>query len=135
MQEEEKVAGFAERIATKWQFLLDKSSPLITARWFGFVVSLYIYILRVYLVNGWYIVTYGLGIFLLSQSIGFLSPQVNRQLWIFSCHEFIHGGDYDFSQCSTQHSYHEIDPLTPCTRKLIINTLSLVVNDLLFSQS
>ena len=78
MQEEEKVAGFAERIASKWQFLLDKSSPLITARWVGCVVSLYTYILRVYLVNGWYIVTYGLGIYLLSQSIGFLSPQVNR---------------------------------------------------------
>ena len=77
MQEEEKVATFAERMGSKFQFLLDKSSPHITVRWVTFGVSLYLYLLRVYLVNGWYIVTYGLGIFLLSQSIGFISPQVN----------------------------------------------------------
>jgi Rer1 family len=78
MQEEEKVAGFAEKISSKWQFLLDKSSPHILVRWITFLVSLYLYLLRVYLVDGWYIVTYGLGIFLLSQSIGFLSPQVKN---------------------------------------------------------
>ena len=76
MQEEEKVASLAERMGSKWQYLLDKSSPHIAVRWVAFVVSLYLYLLRVYLVNGWYIVTYGLGIFLLSVSIGFISPQV-----------------------------------------------------------
>ena len=31
------------------------------ARWIGFVVVLWIYLIRVYYINGWYIVTYGLG--------------------------------------------------------------------------
>jgi len=30
--------------------------------------------LRVYFIDGWYIITYGLGIFLLNNFIGFLSP-------------------------------------------------------------
>lgn len=86
MQEEEKVAGFADKISSKWQFLLDKSSPHITVRWVTFTCSMYLYLLRVYLVNGWYIVTYGLGIFLLSQSIGFISPQVIMPM--FMCRAF-----------------------------------------------
>lgn len=45
-------------------------------RWIGFAVVFAGYVTRVYLVNGWFIVTYGLGIFLLNQLIGFLSPQV-----------------------------------------------------------
>lgn len=46
------------------------------ARWLVFLLSLCLYVTRVFLVNGWYIVTYGLGIYLLNQFIGFLSPQV-----------------------------------------------------------
>ena len=34
-----------------------------------------LYLLRVWLINGWYIITYGLGIYLLNSLIGFLSPQ------------------------------------------------------------
>lgn len=41
-----------------------------------------IYALRVFLINGWYIVTYGLGIYLLNNFIGFLSPQV-RPFYIY----------------------------------------------------
>jgi Rer1 family len=76
MQEEEPSNRFAAEWTKKWQYLLDKSSPHVAYRWVGFAVSLYIYFMRVYFVNGWYIVTYGLGIYLLNQSIGFLSPQV-----------------------------------------------------------
>ena len=76
MQGEEEVAGFAAKLSSKWQYLLDNASPHITIRWIAFVCSLLLYFFRLYLANGWFIVTYGLGIFLLSQSIGFLSPQV-----------------------------------------------------------
>ena len=41
--------------------------------------SFFIYCLRVYVVNGWYIVTYALGIYLLNQLIGFLSPQFDPE--------------------------------------------------------
>lgn len=40
-------------------------------------VCLALYGLRVYIIQGWFIVTYGLGIFLLNNFIGFLSPQID----------------------------------------------------------
>ena len=43
-----------------------------------------IYAVRVYLINGWFIVTYGLGIYLLNNFIGFLSPQVREELFLFA---------------------------------------------------
>ena len=36
------------------------------------------YALRVYLLNGWYIVTYGVAIFVLNLFIGFISPQADQ---------------------------------------------------------
>jgi hypothetical protein len=60
----------------KVQYVLDKSSPHVLFRWLGFAVLLSLYLLRVFLLNGWFIVTYGLGIYLLNNLIGFLSPQV-----------------------------------------------------------
>ena len=60
----------------KFQYVLDKTSPHLTYRWIGFSLFMILYIVRVYLVDGWYIVTYGLGIYLLNQFIGFLTPQV-----------------------------------------------------------
>jgi len=38
-----------------------------------------LYCVRVYLLNGWYIITYGLGIYLLNLLIGFLSPQIDPE--------------------------------------------------------
>ena len=49
----------------------------IVPRWVAFVVALLLYIIRVWVINGWYIVTYGLGIFLLNLLIGFLSPAID----------------------------------------------------------
>lgn len=56
----------------------DKSSPHISYRWIVFTIIILAYVLRVYLLNGWFIVSYGLGIYLLNQLIGFLSPQVGE---------------------------------------------------------
>ena len=47
------------------------------ARWGGFALAVALYTLRVYYLNGWYIVTYGLAIYLLNLFIGFISPQVS----------------------------------------------------------
>ncbi len=69
-------AGMIESFTRKYQYLLDKSSPHVLYRWIFFVLLLAGYFLRVYYLNGWFIVTYGLGIYLLNQFIGFLSPQV-----------------------------------------------------------
>jgi hypothetical protein len=79
MQEETPTIGFAESWTRKWQYCLDKSSPLVLYRWIGFAFLMAMYVLRVYYLNGWFIVTYGLGIYLLNQLIGFLSPQFDPE--------------------------------------------------------
>ncbi|KAK8687397.1 hypothetical protein V6N13_086219 [Hibiscus sabdariffa] len=48
--------------------------------WIGTLVVVAIYCLRVYYVQGFYIVSYGLGIYLLNLLIGFLSPLVDPEL-------------------------------------------------------
>ncbi|CAM9162434.1 unnamed protein product, partial [Sphacelaria rigidula] len=59
-----------------YQYWLDRSVIYTTSRWIGFLVSVVLFLLRIYVTQGWFIVTYGLGIFLLNNLIGFLSPQV-----------------------------------------------------------
>lgn len=79
MQEEASTAstvGFAEGFSRKYQYIMDKSSPHVLYRWILFTVVFILYVTRVYFLNGWFIVSYGLGIYMLNQLIGFLSPQV-----------------------------------------------------------
>ncbi|CAN0598496.1 unnamed protein product, partial [Laminaria digitata] len=59
-----------------YQHWLDRSVIYTTWRWVGFFLSVLLFLFRIYLLEGWFIVTYGLGIFLLNNLIGFLSPQV-----------------------------------------------------------
>mmetsp|Transcript_3925 Transcript_3925/g.5160 ORF Transcript_3925/g.5160 Transcript_3925/m.5160 type:complete len:198 (+) Transcript_3925:168-761(+) len=56
------------------QYWLDKSTIHVVPRWILFTVVLALFFLRVYLVQGYFIVAYGLGIFLLNNFIAFLSP-------------------------------------------------------------
>ncbi len=70
-------SSFLDTMSQKWQYILDKLSPQIALRWGMMTLAIIGYFLRVYYLNGWFIVTYGLGIYLLNQLIGFLSPQVN----------------------------------------------------------
>ena len=57
------------------QTLLDRSSPHITGRWVALVSAVLLYTLRVWFLHGFYIVTYGLGIYNLNLLLGFLTPQ------------------------------------------------------------
>jgi len=56
------------------QYWLDKSTIHIVPRWCVFALLLFLFFLRIYLVQGYFIVAYGLGIFLLNNFIAFLSP-------------------------------------------------------------
>lgn len=68
-----------DQMARRFQYYLDKSTPHAGMRWVGTLVMAAIYCLRAYYVKGFYIVTYGLGIYLLNLLIGFLSPQVDPE--------------------------------------------------------
>ena len=64
----------------QYQHVLDKWTPLVGRRWVGLLVVALMYALRVYLVEGFYLVSYGLGIYILNLLIGFLSPQVDPEI-------------------------------------------------------
>eukprot|EP00249_Psilotum_nudum_P011762 c23365_g3_i2 orf=705-1289(-) len=71
--------GWRDKFWRKVQYCLDKSTPHPVARWLGSVFLAAIYSVRVYFLQGFYIVTYGLGIYILNLMIGFLSPQVDPE--------------------------------------------------------
>lgn len=62
------------------QHLLDKSTPHVGPRWVVWGVLLLLYVLRVYMLAGFYIVTYGLGIYNLNLLLGFITPQVDPEV-------------------------------------------------------
>ncbi|XP_045161570.2 protein RER1-like isoform X2 [Mercenaria mercenaria] len=68
------------RIGEIQQGLLDQATPHMTFRWALTLVLFILYFLRVYLLQGWYIVTYALGIYLLNLFIGFLTPKIDPSL-------------------------------------------------------
>lgn len=64
------------------QYYLDRSAPHVLHRWLGTLAAATIYVLRVYYARGFYVVSYGLGIYILNLLIGFLSPKVDPELEI-----------------------------------------------------
>ncbi|KAI3522188.1 hypothetical protein L1887_11671 [Cichorium endivia] len=73
------VTNWSHTVSQRYQYLLDKSTPYVRHRWIGFGVAFFIYVLRVSIVQGYYIITYGLGIYILQLFITFLSPQVDPE--------------------------------------------------------
>ncbi|XP_057721606.1 protein RER1A-like [Arachis stenosperma] len=67
-------------VSRQYQHLLDKTTPHVLNRWLGTLTVAFVYALRVYLIQGFYVVSYGLGIHLLNLLIGFLSPQVDPEI-------------------------------------------------------
>ncbi|KAK3134526.1 hypothetical protein QOZ80_6AG0550290 [Eleusine coracana subsp. coracana] len=81
---EPSTGGSAEQwraeAARAFQQYLDRTVPHMAGRWAGTLLAAAVYALRVYYVRGFYVVTYGLGIYLLNLLIGFLSPMVDPEL-------------------------------------------------------
>ncbi|GJV80267.1 RER1A-like protein [Tanacetum coccineum] len=73
------VQRYAFVLSQRFQHLLDKSTPFLLYRWIGFFVIAFIYTIRVLFVQGFYVVSYALGIYILNLLIGFLSPQVDPE--------------------------------------------------------
>jgi len=67
-------------LAMRYQTYLDRLNGQRMVRWLIFAFLLSVYLLRVLYWNGWYIVTYALGIYYLNLFIAFLSPQVDPEL-------------------------------------------------------
>lgn len=76
----EAVSRWTYSVSRTYQYFLDQSTPHMLYRWIACLGVASLYVLRVYLVQGFYIVSYGLGIYILNLLIGFLSPQVDPEL-------------------------------------------------------
>ncbi|VVB04505.1 unnamed protein product [Arabis nemorensis] len=69
------VSRLIHAVSQRQQHLLDKTVPHVLYRWIACLCVVLIYFVRVYLVEGFYIITYAIGIYLLNLIIAFLSPQ------------------------------------------------------------
>ncbi|KAI4724703.1 retrieval of early ER protein Rer1 [Aureobasidium sp. EXF-10728] len=63
-----------------YQSYLDKSTPYKTYRWIGTGVVFLMFALRIFFAQGWYIVAYSLGIYLLNLFLAFISPKFDPGL-------------------------------------------------------
>ncbi|CAF1611075.1 unnamed protein product [Adineta ricciae] len=68
------------RIGMYIQHILDRVTPFVAIRWITNLVLLVIFSVRILYVQGFYIIAYGLGIFLLNQFILFLTPKQDPSL-------------------------------------------------------
>ncbi|KAK6949984.1 retention in endoplasmic reticulum protein 1 [Daldinia eschscholtzii] len=69
------VTAQTSKIQRQYQALLDRSTPYVLQRWIGTGVFLAVFFLRIVLAQGWYIVAYALGIYLLNLFLAFLQPK------------------------------------------------------------
>ncbi|RDA83880.1 hypothetical protein CP532_1212 [Ophiocordyceps camponoti-leonardi (nom. inval.)] len=69
------VAAQTSKIQRHYQALLDRSTPFVLYRWVGTGVLLMLFFLRILFAQGWYIVAYALGIYLLNLFLAFLQPK------------------------------------------------------------
>nr|GMC60097.1 protein RER1A-like [Ipomoea batatas] len=81
----EEVTRFTVVLSRRYQHLLDKTLPHFLYRWIAFLALALVYVVRVFLLQGFYVVSYALGIYILNLLIGFLSPQVDPE------HDFSNG--------------------------------------------
>lgn len=68
------------RLSQFYQGLLDKWTPHTRVRWVAAVILVLLFLLRIFLKQGWYIVTYALGIYHLNLFIAFLTPKIDPAL-------------------------------------------------------
>ncbi|KAI7697984.1 hypothetical protein SSS_07721 [Sarcoptes scabiei] len=70
-------------ISRKYQALLDYSTPHLAYRWAFTAFLLLVFMFRVIYYQGFYIVTYALGIYYLNMLIAFLTPKIDPAIYDF----------------------------------------------------
>ncbi|OQV01501.1 hypothetical protein CLAIMM_06848 [Cladophialophora immunda] len=70
----------SNKLLRQYQTYLDKSTPYVVNRWLATAVLLLFFFLRIIVAQGWYIVAYCLGIYLLNLFLAFLQPKFDPSL-------------------------------------------------------
>jgi len=71
------VAKFIAALSRRQQRLLDISTPHLVPRWIVTALIIIAYMARIVFGQGWYLITYGLGIYILNLFLAFLTPKVD----------------------------------------------------------
>jgi len=71
------VMTFFKRLGQTYQLMLDRWTPYTTSRWVATVLLLLAFMARIFLAQGWYIVTYALAIYHLNLLLAFLTPKID----------------------------------------------------------
>jgi hypothetical protein len=74
------VATFFKRVGQTYQIWLDRWTPHTMSRWVFTVVLVLLFVLRIVMKQGWYIVTYALAIYHLNLLLAFLTPKIDPAL-------------------------------------------------------
>lgn len=69
-----------QKVKVTYQEILDRSVPYVKERWITFGVLLTLFVFRIILSQGWYIICYALGIYLLNLFLAFLTPKFDPSL-------------------------------------------------------
>ena len=76
-------SSYPERVAAamgrRYQNYSDRSVPWIKARWVSFVVGFLLLAYRIVSLQGFFIIAYAYGIYMLNLFIGFLSPAIDPE--------------------------------------------------------
>ncbi|KAL7271738.1 retention in endoplasmic reticulum protein 1 [Rhizina undulata] len=73
-------SAHTSKFTRAYQTYLDKATPFTTYRWIGTAVILLAFMARIIVSQGWYIVCYSLGIYLLNLFLAFLTPKFDPSL-------------------------------------------------------
>ncbi|KAA0191353.1 hypothetical protein HAZT_HAZT005131 [Hyalella azteca] len=71
------IQRFGTSISRMYQHYLDKWTPYTKCRWVFSLALLGVFLLRIFMLQGWYIVCYGLGIYHLNLFLAFLTPKID----------------------------------------------------------
>jgi len=74
------VSTFFKRVGQTYQIWLDRWTPHTMSRWIFTVVLVIVFLLRIVMKQGWYIVTYALAIYHLNLLLAFLTPKIDPAL-------------------------------------------------------
>ena len=76
----ERYNQYIFRFSQIYQTYLDQSVPHFAIRWSATAVLVLLFFVRIVLAQGWYIIAYGLGIYLLNMFLAFLTPKFDPSL-------------------------------------------------------
>ncbi|XP_015768203.1 PREDICTED: protein RER1-like isoform X2 [Acropora digitifera] len=74
------IRKFFTNLSQRYQTFLDSTVPHLTPRWITTLLMMFLFMARIFYLQGWYIVTYALGIYQLNLFIAFLTPKIDPAL-------------------------------------------------------